>query len=153
VKTLARDRDTAELLDRLKRVRPDAAGCWGRMSAHQMVCHLADNFRMALGMKLVLPTTGLLQRTLVKWLALYAPLQWPPGRLRTSPEVDQEQGGTRPTVFDADLAESEALLKRVAAEAGSLHRHRHPVFGPMSDGDWLRWAYLHTDHHLRQFGL
>jgi hypothetical protein len=28
----------------------------------------------------------------------------------------------------------------------------HPLFGRMSDADWLRWAYLHADHHLRQFG-
>jgi Protein of unknown function (DUF1569) len=153
VKTLAREHDTAELLDRLKRVRPDAERRWGRMSAHQMVCHLADNFRMALGVKPVRETSGLLQRSLVKWFALYAPLQWPPGRLRTSPEVDQEHGGTRPADFEADLAEAEALLKRVVTGEGGLRRQRHPVFGPMSDGDWLRWGYLHTDHHLRQFGI
>jgi len=28
----------------------------------------------------------------------------------------------------------------------------HPIFGGMSERAWLRWAYLHTDHHLRQFG-
>jgi hypothetical protein len=28
----------------------------------------------------------------------------------------------------------------------------HPIFGAMSAGDWLRWGYLHMDHHLRQFG-
>ena len=29
---------------------------------------------------------------------------------------------------------------------------RHPIFGRMSQRAWLRWAYLHMDHHLRQFG-
>jgi hypothetical protein len=28
----------------------------------------------------------------------------------------------------------------------------HPIFGPMSNAAFLRWAYLHMDHHLRQFG-
>jgi len=121
------------------------------MSAHQMVCHLADSFRMALGGKPVRPSTGLLQRTLVKWFALYAPVRWPPG-LRTSPEVDQERGGTRPERFEADLAAAETLLRRFAAEAGRLHLRPHPFFGAMSEADWLRWGYLHTDHHLRQFG-
>jgi hypothetical protein len=23
---------------------------------------------------------------------------------------------------------------------------------PMTENDWLRWWYMHTDHHLRQFG-
>jgi len=29
----------------------------------------------------------------------------------------------------------------------------HPIFGRMSLWEWQRWGYLHTDHHLRQFGL
>jgi hypothetical protein len=29
----------------------------------------------------------------------------------------------------------------------------HGAFGPMTPADWHRWAYRHTDHHLRQFGL
>ncbi len=28
----------------------------------------------------------------------------------------------------------------------------HPFFGAMSRQEWLRWGYLHADHHLRQFG-
>jgi len=26
------------------------------------------------------------------------------------------------------------------------------MFGRLSDAAWLRWGYLHMDHHLRQFG-
>ena len=48
MKTLARHRDKAEIL---RAVEIGAAGepsrRWGRMSAHQMVCHLSDSFRMA----------------------------------------------------------------------------------------------------------
>jgi hypothetical protein len=29
----------------------------------------------------------------------------------------------------------------------------HPIFGAMSERAWLRWGYLHMDHHLRQFGV
>jgi hypothetical protein len=68
MRTLARSRDKAEILRRLRNVRPDSVGRWGRMSAHQ-----------------------------IEWQV-------------------------------------------------------HPLFGGMSDGAWLRWAYLHIDHHLRQFG-
>ena len=24
---------------------------------------------------------------------------------------------------------------------------------PMTRAQWMRWAFMHTDHHLRQFGL
>src|SRR5918992_1083027 len=112
MKTLARPRDKAELLRRLKMVRPDSVRRWGRMSAHQMVCHLTDAFRMGIGQKAVSHAAGPLQRTMVKWVVLYLPLRWPPGIL-TRPEIDQVLGGTRPTDFAADVAELETLLDLV----------------------------------------
>ena len=120
------------------------------MSAHQMICHLADAFRMATGAKVVSPASGPLQRSVVKWIALYVPLAWP-GGIPTRPEADQMIGGTKPLEFARDVAQVETLLAEVAARhPGSWPVH--PIFGPMSHGAWLRWAYLHTDHHLRQFG-
>ena len=152
MRSLARDGDRAELVARLARVRPDSPRRWGRMSAHQMVCHLADNFRMALGQVAATAPSGPLERTLVKWIALYAPLRWPPG-ITTAPELDQAAGaGTPPTEFAADLALAQALLREMAAPGRRLTLP-HPVFGPMSAAAWRRWGYLHTDHHLRQFGV
>jgi hypothetical protein len=152
VKTLARPRDKAEILRRLEAVRPDSARRWGRMSPHQMVCHLSDAFRMATGAKHVSAATSPLQRTVVKWLALYAPLPWRAGIL-TRPEIDQEGGGTRPRGFAEDVAQLEMLVEIVAtAPPGTLDARPHPIFGRMSHAAWLRWGYLHMDHHLRQFG-
>jgi len=152
VKSLAADECRAELLSRLRNARPESVRRWGRMTVHQMICHVSDTFRMALGQKPVADVSSLARRTLVKWMALYLPLQWRTG-IVTVPEVDQELGGTRPVQFAADLKQAEALLMLVASRAGRGGWPDHPVFGRMSEGDWLRWAYLHTDHHLRQFGL
>ncbi len=121
MKTLARHRDKAEILQRLRAVRPDSVRRWGRMSAHQMVCHLSDSFRMVLGQKPVCDATGRLQRTIVKWIALYLPLPWPAG-IPTRPELDQELGGTRPVDFAADVAELEALLDRVTTQKEACRR-------------------------------
>jgi hypothetical protein len=122
------------------------------MSAHQMICHLSDSFAMAMGHKPVSHATSLLQRTIVKWVALYLPLRWPGGRILTRPEIDQELGGTRPVDFAADVAQVEALMEVFTAPTRTFEWPWHPIFGRMSEGDWLRWGYLHTDHHLRQFG-
>ena len=149
MKTLARERDKVEVLHRLKQVRPDSVRRWGKMSAHQMICHLADACRMAMGVHAVSDATGPLQRTVVKWIALYVPLPWPPGIL-TRPEIDQESGGTCPSDFDADVAALETLVEVMATRRGDWPSH--PVFGRMSGAAWLRWGYLHMDHHLRQFG-
>jgi hypothetical protein len=151
VKTLARPEDKAEILRRLKTVRPDSARRFGRMSAPQMVCHLGDSFRAVMGQRAVSGAGSLFTRSVVKWLALYAPLRWPPG-IRTRPEIDQEVGGTRPAEFAADVAELEVLVERVTASPRPFEWQAHPIFGQMSDAAWLRWSYLHMDHHLRQFG-
>jgi hypothetical protein len=151
VKTLARPEDRAEILRRLKTVRPDSPRRWGRMSTHQMVCHLSDSFRVLTGEKQASPATSVLHRTIVKWIALYAPLRWPRGYL-TRPEIDQEKGGTRPADFAADVARLEMLVEViVTAPPGTFAGQMHPIFGPMSEAAWLRWGYLHMDHHLRQF--
>ena len=121
------------------------------MSSHQMVCHLSDSFLVVMAQKPVSHATSLLNRTIVKWIVLYAPLPWPAGIL-TRPEIDQELGGSRPCDFAADVAQLEALLHLVTAPTRSFDWQRHPIFGRMSDAAWLRWGYLHMDHHLRQFG-
>ncbi len=151
MKTLARDACRVEIVRRLRTLGPESARRWGRMSAHQMVCHLSDSFRMMIGRKPVSDATGRLQRTLVKWIALYVPLRWPAGML-TRPEVDQERAGTPPVEFAADLAQLETLLELVTTRVTPFDSPAHPIFGRMSQAAWLRWAYLHMDHHLRQFG-
>jgi len=151
MKTLAQDRYKAEIVRRLRTVRPENVRRWGRMSAHQMLCHLNDSFRVMIGEKPVSDATGPLQRTMMKWIALYLPLPWPAG-IRTRPEIDQYCAGTRPVDFAADVAELESLVDLITTGEKSFDGNVHPIFGRMSQAAWLRWAYLHMDHHLRQFG-
>ena len=148
MKTFAREECKAEILRRLKTIRPDTPARWGRMSAHQMVCHLADGCRMAAGEKTVSPVAGPLPPVVMKWIALYLPLPWPKG-IPTRPEIDQRCGGTRPVDFAADLASAERLLDALTTQSVWAP---HPIFGVMTRADWLRWGYVHTAHHLRQFG-
>lgn len=151
MRTLAHPHDTTAIRERLRTIRPDSVSRWGRMSAHQMVCHLADSLRMAAGATSVEVYASPITRTLLKWIVFYFPAPWPHG-VHTNPEIDQGREGTRPTDFAADLAEVETWLDRVTAPGSRLEPHPHPLFGRLSDAEWLRWGYLHLDHHLRQFG-
>jgi hypothetical protein len=151
MKTLARVGDRQEIVRRLKTVRPDCTRKWGRMTPHQMICHLSDSFLAVTGRKQASMASGPWQRTVLKWLALYLPLRWPPG-VQTRPEIDQTIGGTRPGDFATDVALLETLCVEFTADVDSVDGMVHPIFGPMSKSDWLRWAYLHIDHHFRQFG-
>lgn len=150
--TLADAATTAAIVARLRTLRPDSERRWGRMSAHQMVCHLGDCCLMAMGDYHVSPSNRLIDRTVIKWLALYAPLPWPRG-VRTRPEIDQVcGGGTTPAEFARDVARVEALVGQLVARRGRADWPSHPIFGRLSEAAWLRWGWLHLDHHLRQFG-
>jgi Protein of unknown function (DUF1569) len=152
VKTLADPLDKQYVLARLAKVQPDSRALWGRMSAHQMLCHLSDSFLAVMGEKKVSPATGILQRSVVKWVALYAPMPWPKG-LPTRPEMDQFAGGTAPSDFETDKEALLALIERFTNSNRDFQWSQHPIFGKMPDPDWFRWGYLHIDHHLRQFGV
>ena len=152
MKTLLDPAVTAQTLDRLSRLQLNARGMWGRMNAHQMVCHLRDSFRIGLGEREVSPASSELQRTLVKAIALRAPLRWPKG-VPTRPEADQEIGGTPPVDFANDMRDLVEIIRRFADPNRERQFGVHPTFGAMSDWEWMRWGYLHTDHHLRQFGI
>jgi len=152
MKSLLNPGDKTELLARLQSVSSTSKGCWGKMSAHQMVCHLADAFRLYMGLTAVRPVSVPYPRVLLKWTALWAPIPWPRG-FKTAPELDQEAGGTRPAMFDEDFRALHSLIDRFTRQPKDFRCPKsHPHFGKMTTTDWMRLAYLHTDHHLRQFG-
>ena len=93
MRTLESTADRQSIETRFATLTPADQRRWGRMSAHEMLCHLSDAYQLAIGEKTVSSATGFLQRTLVKWLALNTPLPWPKG-LPTRPEMEQQVGGT-----------------------------------------------------------
>lgn len=46
MKTLLNVKDKEEIIARLQGVRPTSLRLWGKMSAHRMVCHLSDGFKI-----------------------------------------------------------------------------------------------------------
>ena len=151
MKTLANPRDKQSILERLAAIEPGCRAGWGRMSAHQMLCHLSDSYLAVMGEKYVRPASGPLQRTVLKWIALYAPVPWPRG-IPTRPEMDQCLGGTAPLEFEQDKETLVTVIQRFSNPQRDFEWSAHPIFGKMPDPAWLRWGYLHADHHLRQFG-
>src|SRR5262245_61544449 len=110
MKLLSNQPDKAELLGRLGTLRPDSKRLWGRMTPHQMVCHLNDSFKSVIGERDIKGRkSNFLKRSVVRWLALYAPFQWPHG-VPTMAENDQERGGTPPDDFSRDV---DALLTMI----------------------------------------
>ncbi len=150
VKTLSNPADLQQIQLRLGQLSPEDKALWGRMTVHQMVCHLTDSYLVPLGEKFASQAPSVMPRAVFKRLALYVPMQWPKG-VATRPEVEQGKGGTAPGDFPADLARLLATCRRFSAGLTSPCMP-HSIFGSMTNQDWMRWGYLHADHHLRQFG-
>jgi Protein of unknown function (DUF1569) len=150
MKTLAAAQDRAEIRVRLERFTASQQRLWGKMTAHGMICHLADAFRHPLGEKTASDSRPALPRGFYKWVALRTPTKWPRG-VPTRPEMEQGVGGSSPTEFDGDRRELLQLMERFA-QPSAADRPAHPIFGRMTEEEWMRWGYLHVDHHLRQFG-
>jgi hypothetical protein len=141
-----------ELLTRIQRVRPDTPRFWGKMTAAQMICHLNDSFLGIIGDKPMEVPRGFTIWPVLKYVALYAPAKWPQG-VPTRPEFDQCGGaGTPPAQFDADVRDLLETMDRFSRSPRHFQFRPHPMFKKMSEAQWMRWGYLHVDHHLRQFG-
>lgn len=122
MKSLLQRQVLQDVRDRLGALRPDSDARWGRMSAHQAVCHLADSFRLVLGERPTDMRGNLLSRTVIRFVALTLPVAWP-RNVPTSPEADQERGGTAPTAFQADLDELAVLIRQVCRRGRSRYEH------------------------------
>ena len=137
-----------DFAQRIARLTPTTPARWGRFNAAQMVAHLNDAMRMAMGDLPVAPKRSPLRYWPVKNLIIYV-LPFPKGA-PTAPELLARCEG-------ADLAAEQAafrtLADRVAAKSASDRWPDHPAFGTLSYADWGVLAHRHTDHHLRQFGV
>jgi Protein of unknown function (DUF1569) len=150
MKSLSIASDRQQILLRVGNLSPADAAKWGKMSVHQMICHLNDSYLLALGDRTASSDTGVFQRTVMKWAALRMPFQWPKG-VPTRPEMEQGRGGTPPVEFNRDRTILIGIINRFCDHLPEPIPH-HPIFGSMPPSDWMRWGYLHADHHLRQFG-
>jgi hypothetical protein len=150
MKSVLRPHDRRALVHRLRALAPQTRGRWGRMSAHQMVCHLADTCRVSLGERAATPVGTVVTRTVIKLGVLYLAFPIPRG-VPTTRELDQARGGTTPRDFTADVGALEGLLERFAVGTPAP-TGEHPTFGPLTHVQWGRFHYRHIDHHLRQFG-
>jgi hypothetical protein len=151
MKTLKNAADKAEILRRLAAIGPTSQRRWGRMSVGEMICHLSDALQGAMGERKTASRSNWFTRSGMKWVGLWGPTKWPHG-VRTVPECEAGKGGTPPAEMERDLRTAKVLLEQFAALPPTFTFPEHGIFGQMSHAEWMRWGYLHMDHHLRQFG-
>jgi Protein of unknown function (DUF1569) len=147
-KTLTNARDREEIARRFALLNPEAVRRWGVMSIGGMLCHVDDSYQVVMSERPFSCTKLAIPQGMAKVFALRSPMRWP-RNLKTSDSVRQGGGGTAPVDFARDRARVLETLGRFCACTKLIAVH--PFFGTMSKEDWMRWGYLHADHHLRQF--
>jgi Protein of unknown function (DUF1569) len=149
MKTLSSYQDSQEILNRITSLSPCDSARWGRMNAYQALCHMGDAMLVPLGEKSVSEIGRFDPLRLTKWVALWGPMNWPKN-VPTRPELDQCRLGVAGGDFEASRQRAMTLVIRLAdADVGG---QRHAIFGALTRAQWMRWGWLHADHHLRQFG-
>jgi hypothetical protein len=147
MRTLASSGCVDELVARTQRITPDSPRQWGSMTPHQMLLHLGGASAAALGEArfTLKPRAG---GAIVRVILFYLMPRYPRG-VRVG--NDPARRVVDPAAFDRDRQRVIDLTRAMAAPDAPLVA-THPLFGTMSRRNWQRWAYMHTDHHLRQFG-
>ncbi|MCZ2149618.1 MAG: DUF1569 domain-containing protein [Bryobacterales bacterium] len=133
-----------EILARMARLEPGTRPKWGKMTAAQMLGHVAAPMRGAMGEMKVTGKPGPLRNRIIRYLVIHV-LPWPRG-VPTVPEY--VHAGEED--FSKNIHALTAVLERFAA---ALTLAPHPAFGTLSRKDWGCLTYRHLDHHLKQFGL
>ena len=137
------------LVSRVQELRPEAPRQWGKMNVSQMLWHVAEAYRAALGDITVRDQSNWFFRHVIRPFTFYAPFPWPKNgptlptfdAVRRQPAVDPE--------FERLKTDVITLIQRFAAWNGE--GRPHPAFGPLTQGEWQHWGWRPTAHHLRQF--
>jgi len=148
MKNLADPKDVAEIRNRIHSLASSDAPQWGVVTVNQMVCHVREAYLYALADTPVELIPLPYPPAVVKQFALELPKPWPHST-RTLPELSLDAPGMACTTFDRDRDTLLAAFDNFCALTD--YTRDHPFFGSMKHGDWMRWGYLHADHHLRQF--
>jgi len=151
-KSFSNPTDVQQIKNRLAQLTPATERQWGSMSAHQVICHLSESFLAPLGDRKVESMKRPLPAFALRFIFLSLPIKWTHGpkaaalgAVATDADAVAE--------FDADRKNLIQLFDRLIAMDDKSVCPPNPFFGAMNESQWKRWAWLHTDHHLRQFGL
>jgi hypothetical protein len=139
-------------IDRLQKLTPDTKPAWGKLAAVDLVPHLTDPFRTALGEYDAPPERSFFTTKFGKWLLIYGMKKWPKSP-PTHPKYDPEKHGRKGTDFENDKTALFNVIERFSSMPPSTKFRQHSAFGKISYKTWGFVMNKHIEHHCRQFGL
>lgn len=140
------------LFRRIEELTPTMVSRDGRVTGHQMICHLGDSLREILGLQTAARHGTIFHRTVLKWLAFHL-IPWPETQPRSADAINRFVGRQPPSSYAADHAAFVALLRQFDERWQQGQLPPHPMFGNLSKQEWGAYMFLHIDHHLATFGI
>ena len=136
---------------RIDAIKPDTKAEWGKLNATQMIRHLFEANRMALGEIPMPDRSNFVSRTLIKWMFLsnIKPPGRKKGKIHTFPEIDVVQNKIAVEDIELEKKKYKDIVNRIINTAALYPSHT--LFGKMSRADWGFLMYAHADYHLTQF--
>jgi len=152
MKTLLDKRQRNKHLKRLRKLTPETKPLWGELNAANLLPHLTDPFRIALGKMEAIPVKSFFTTGIGKFIAIYLMPKWPKGA-PTHPKTNINIQGRKGVNFEQDMKELTDLIDKFVLLNSKVTYHDHPIFGKISNKTWGIVMNKHFDHHFRQFGL
>jgi hypothetical protein len=135
-----------EIERRVRSLRPDSRGKWGKMTVDQMLWHVNRAMALSLGETTIGPGFPPLPKAVLKFVVLRLP--WTKSA-PTHPDfvarTNYDFTGERDLLLD--------FIERLSARPIDGEWPAHPGFGTMTGREHSRLMAKHLDHHLRQFGV
>jgi hypothetical protein len=142
-------KDNHQLIERVKQLRPETQALWGKMNVSQMLAHVNEPLLVMKGEKTIKYT--LIGRLFGNYLKNKFIKDRGFGKNLLTHEkfkvVDQKQ-------FQQEQEKLIATLQLLQQKGTAIiTKNKHPFFGNMTHQEWGDMMYIHTDHHLKQFGV
>ena len=147
MKTIFNPATRSAIVSRIGDVSSGARPKWGKMNSEEMLTHLINGLRMAIGELSPRPKKLPIRYTPLRQLIVYlAP--WP-RNAPTAPELLP----SNPVAIEEAKRELLRLIEDVGGRGAQREWPEHPAFGPLGRRGWGVVVWKHLDHHLRQFGV
>jgi Protein of unknown function (DUF1569) len=139
------EEEIQHFFQRIDKLTTEHKALFGKMNAHQMVCHCTDQLRAAMGTKELFEFGKVDPNEIIALAKSGKTVPTPKG-------LGQVEGdGTKPTSWDNDIKLLKEHILDFFRLADDFNYAPHPYFGSMNKKSWTRLVIWHLNHHLAQF--
>ena len=151
IKNLVDEAVYKEVIERIDSIDDNSNRLWGKMTPHQMISHLVDQFELLKGNNDFKYKKTFVGVYIYKYLFLYI-FNFPKAKVKIGKKYDKQNGGGSPlTSMQNDKEKLKEELTKYFKNPIVPSSVNHPFFGPLNQEQWGIFAFKHIDHHLRQF--